>query len=452
MAAARDLAGKPIGGEASRNDKTLVRVTVGSLAYVSGLHWERVGASHGALRVVRDRGVRLGFRAAAIYRTDSVTQGGFARVDETATGACRSLAMAAIMVAGADAVIGLRVREGLYALTAVRAGVIVSGSDMAGTLDDVRAEFAQLVEDALAQGKPYGRVIAPPELADNAEDVDVLKAIGSLKKPPEPLVSLTKAGVPGRAKLVLLAVAVVIAAAVGGALHIHSVHEAQAAAARAAEAAKAAAEQLAAMKKAQTPPPDPWSTSPTAPALEASCSEQLAKLPIAVGGWLLAGAECGYGHMSATYSRQDSATVADLIDAFKATLGLTPNINADGNSAGITVGFDAPPKSDEKLEDSVTATTVFVSHFQALGLSVPLTPVPPPVGPDPKNPLPPPPWKTFTFQINATPITATRTEHHPSLLLSGLDLRGLRVDSIAVARSDQTPFLTWTVGGHLYAR
>ncbi|MEY2117138.1 type 4b pilus protein PilO2 [Rhodanobacter sp. FW106-PBR-R2A-1-13] len=442
----------PEGGAAAREPKGLTRVTVGGHAYVCGLHWERIGASHGALRVVKDRGMRLGFHAAAIYRSTAATQAGFSRSKGGVDADCRSLAVAIALVAGPDALVAVRLREGLYALTALRGGAIASGSDMAGSLEEVSAEFEQLTEDARLQGKPYERIVAPAEFGAEAESLDVLAAIAALKKGPEPLIALGKSAVGGRQKLIAVAIVAVIVLGAGWAFHIRSVREAQAAAARAAEAAKAAAEQLAAIKKAQAPPPDPWGGSPTASALVASCGEQMSKLPIAVGGWLLSGAECGYGHMSATYSRQGNATVADLIFALKSTLGLLPDIKADGNTAGITVGFDAPPKSDEQIEATGDATTAFISHFQALGLSVPLTTVPPPVGPDPKNPLPPPPWKTFTFQVSATPITAIRTEHHASQLFSGLDLRGLRVDSIALERVDETPFLTWTVGGHLYAR
>jgi len=199
------------------------------------------------------------------------------------------------------------------------------------------------------------------------------------------------------------------------------------------------------------PPPKPWITQPSARALVTSCSAELSKLPVAIGGWMLDTASCGAGHLEASYQREDNATVADLLGALQASLQITPNLDANGDKAGLTVGFNAPPASAEELMPADDVTTSFLSHFQLLDVAAPLTLVPPPSAPPGEKPPPAPPWRIFTWVVQGTPVTAIDTVSYPSLLLSGLDVPGLRVDSISLVRTDSAPYLSWTVNGHLYA-
>ncbi|OZB69751.1 MAG: hypothetical protein B7X33_03170, partial [Lysobacterales bacterium 13-68-4] len=90
-----------------------------------------------------------------------------------------------------------------------------------------------------------------------------------------------------------------------------------------------------------------------------------------------------------------------------------------------------------------------LSHFQALKDPIALKPVPAPTGPDPKHPLPPPAWQTFNFTMH-TQITADNSEHYPSLLLSGLDVPGLRVTSVNANHETSPPYMTWVIEGNLY--
>lgn len=204
------------------------------------------------------------------------------------------------------------------------------------------------------------------------------------------------------------------------------------------------------LKHVQVVMPPPWSTQPTVSAMVEACSRAMAPIPLALGGWEMHTVTCVNGDFTAVYQRTKTATAADFIAAARSLMGATPTISNGNNTGTVVVQFKGADSSDEALAVSGAPETELLSHFQALDDPLPtLVPIADPVGPDPKNPPPPPAWRgySFTLKTATTPINTTR---HPSLLLGGLNIPGLRVASLSAERTDAPPHLTWTIEGSLY--
>lgn len=451
-------------GQFALRDKLRIEsVVIGERRYVAGLYWERMDTVHGAKRAIRERGAKHGFDVAADWLSSAVLQAGFGVSAQGAIPPYRSLAVAMGLAVGGDALIAVGLPDGRYAMVAVYNDAIHPGSDLLGSLDDVREAYGALLAHIAEFGHAINRLIAPPEIYPAAERVDVLPLLepkasaGFLKRfqlpspTPGTIYALTKGAERKVSSVKLYAgLGLVAAACVAGYVYNAQVQDAKLQKQIADLAAAARAKAL--LHKEPPPEPKPWIQQPTAVDLVSSCSVQMSKLPVAVGGWMLTTATCGYGHMDAVYLRSTSATVADLLGALSATLGLRPDIKPDGEQAGLTVGFDAPPKSAEDLAGSDAATTRFTSHFQAIDVKAQLTVMPPKKAPEGQPPLPPPQWKTYTWSVASTPVTAINTIDYPSLLLAGLDVPGLRIDSVTLSRTDEAPYLSWSVAGHLYAK
>ena len=442
---------------ALRERQVLHTESIAGKSVVAGLHWERLDSTKGAKASARDRGTRTGFDVACLWTASAVPQVGFGAFEKGARPGSVALATVLAKAIGEDGIACVRLPSGQYAMAAVRDGIIQVGSDLAGTADEIQVRFASTIDELADFGHTFARVLAPEEIYHAAERLDADVVFQPLRTKARAsdaafatLFPLTRGADPGAGKRSRAIAALAALALLGGGAYW--VYQNHAADLRAKELADAAAKMRALIASQPPPaPPKPWLSQPSVSALVESCSKEMAKLPVAIGGWMLDTATCGAGHMEASYEREGNATVADLLGALQVSLQLAPNIDAAGDKAGISVGFLAPAVSTEVLANTDDASTSFMSHFQLLDVSAPLNLTPPPSAPPGQTPPPPPPWKVFTWSVQGTPVTAINTASYPSLLLSGLDVPGLRVDAISLLRTDAAPYLSWTVTGHLYA-
>lgn len=442
---------------ALRERQVLHAESIAGKSVVAGLHWERLDSSKGAKAAARDRGTRAGFNVACLWTAPAVPQVAFGAFEKGARPGAIALATLLAKAIGDDGIACVRLPSGQYAMAAVRDGIIQVGSDLAGSSDEIQLRFASKIDELADFGHAFARVLAPEEIYPAAERLDADTVFGPLRSKARgsdsvyaTLFPLTRSADPGAGKRGrAIAALVAVALLAGGGYWVYQNHTADL---RAKELADAAAKMRALIASQPPPaPPKPWVSQPSVPALLGSCSKEMAKLPVAIGGWMLDTATCGAGHMEASYEREGNATVADLLGALQVSLQIVPNIDAAGDKAGVSVGFSAPAASGEDLATADDASTSFMSHFQLLDVSAPLTLTPPPSVPPGQTPPPPPPWKVFTWSVQGTAVTAIDTRSYPSLLLSGLDIPGLRVDAISLLRTDAAPYLSWTVTGHLYA-
>jgi len=451
-----------------RDKLRIEAVDLGGQRYVAGLYWERLVSFSGHLRTIRIRGADQGFDSAALWRSNAVLQAGYGVASRGAVPGAKSLAIALCLLAGGDALICVKLSDDRYAMVGAHDEAIQAGSDFIGTKDEVRELFESQLEALTTFGHTYKRLIAPSEIHEGAEDLDLLTSLQSNSKQARALrkaspskdmgllISLTKATGPATRRGLYLGLAVAGLVVIGGiAFYVDQAHNArlreqareQAAALVAAAKAKADLD-----AKAVPPPVKPWSQQTTVTNMVALCSAQMNKLPISVGGWMLDNATCQYGTMNAVYLRKDNATDDDFTVALQKTLGLLPNMSLNGDQAGVSVGFEVPPKSSEELIGFDVATSSLSSHFQAINVAATIAIIPPPAAPQGQPPLPPPLWKTLTWSITNTNVTAINTTNHLSLLFDRFDEPGLRIDSVSVSRLDEPPFLSWSVSGHLYAK
>jgi hypothetical protein len=443
-------------------EKQVLRVyAIAGKSVVSGLHWERLESIKNVWTAVRDRGTRQGFDVACDYNQSTIPQVGFGVSKRGAQHGAIALAPLLAAAVGEDGIVCVRLPDGDYAMVAVRDGLIMVGSDLSGPADLVQHEFVLRIHQLADFGHAFKRILAPAEIYQGAElpdDGGVFeplrlkkgKGLAKARRDLCVIYALTRAADPRSGKTLKwgIATALVGVICMGGYWSYYTRQQELH-----AQQLREAAERMRQLVANQPPPqsPKPWVTQPTAQAVVVSCSTELSKLPVAIGGWMLDTASCGSGRLEASYQREGNATVADLLGALQTSLQIVPNLDTNGDKAGFTVGFKAPATSGENLIPTDDATTSFLSHFQRLDVSAPLTLVPPPIAPPGQEPLPIPPWKTFTWAAQGSPITAIDTSSSRSLLLSGLDIPGLRIDSIGLVRTDSAPYLSWTVAGHLYA-
>ena len=434
----------------------------GKQALVGGLLWEKLPTAHGYKDTVRANGAKQGLDTAVVVKTGLVMQVGYGVAAKGAVPGAASLARVVAGLLGDDFIGIFELGPERYALVAVVGGAVVPGADRIGDAVLMREEFATFTAQYAASGQPFSTIYAPQGFLDvPAEEVDLLHRLNAKAiKRSDRLIRI--GGTPaGASRWRLPVMALVVLALAGGVGFYWKVQRdrAAAAAAAAAEAARQAhakqvADAQAAAARAAVVPPKPWVSQPSVADFVASCSTQLAKLPLSLAGWPLDHATCQVASLSATYIRQPNATIEQLSQAMLATLGVAPDIRNGGNEAGLNVGFPPPPSASEDLIDPTLAQMALISHFQALTVPVTVTLVAPPTPPanGKTPPPPPPPWVTYHVVITDTPVTAMTTTHHPSLLLAGLDIPGLRLTKILLTRKDDKPFIQWSVEGDLYVR
>ncbi|WP_017461424.1 type 4b pilus protein PilO2 [Dyella ginsengisoli] len=233
---------------------------------------------------------------------------------------------------------------------------------------------------------------------------------------------------------------------------IRQMHERQKQQHDAAELAKAnarAATRAAEASAANSALPPPWTSLPSVKDFVDACSRAIAPVPLALGNWTFKDFTCVNGNFTVNYDRTPTGTDQEFIAAVQKTFGVQPTIGANHAIGTVTMLFKPAPATAEDISTAGNVVSEVLSHFQALKDPIVLTPVPAPTGPDPNHPLPPPAWQTFSFTMH-TQITADNSEHYPSLLLSGLDVPGLRVTSVTAKHETSPPYMTWVIEGNLY--
>lgn len=449
---------------AARDGLKTASVTIFGQTLVGGLHWEPLNVVRSLNTAVRDRSKRQGFTSACIWSNGTTRQVGYGVQARGATAGALSLAALIAKGYGKDGLVAVNVGDEKYALVAVQDGLVQSGIDFIGTREWIAERFVYEMQELAKFKHDYKNLAAPPEIYDGVEVLtaeqllqDVLEQADRNKRTDAEgrIFSTAKKVATAKESKARRLIGVVFVAAIicVGVLYYGHVQRVEIAAKVAADAKRRWKE--AQEHKVPPPPPKPWISEPSVQDTLDSCSVQLSKLPLDVGGWMIYSARCGQGVLQAKYQRMGNATVADLLSAFGATLHVQPKIDTDGNNATLDVRFIPPQPSSENLIPEDDAVTAFLSHFQSLEVKpqFKLRPPPsPPAGKTAKDMPPPPPWKTYDFTIDATPLTAINTEHYPSLLLGGLEIPGLRVTAIALTRLDDAPYLTWTVQGEMYAQ
>lgn len=192
--------------------------------------------------------------------------------------------------------------------------------------------------------------------------------------------------------------------------------------------------------------PHPWADQPGADALLTICEKTLEALPLHPGNWQLTAAECRADGVMASWHRPESplVTVSSLLEAVSANENITPFIGDDGDTAQTAHPLltEMPAGENETLPEVEAQRLQLLSFFQSRGLIPALTAVPPEPVPQEEGVVWKQDWHALSF--------SHETHLPPSIQLSGLPLRGIRVTRIALTIGDTG--LTWSYDATAYGR
>ncbi|ASG86813.1 type 4b pilus protein PilO2 [Salmonella enterica] len=196
--------------------------------------------------------------------------------------------------------------------------------------------------------------------------------------------------------------------------------------------------------------PHPWASMPDPTEFLTRCLRFRAAVPVSLDRWRLDRAHCGAEGLEVVYLRQPGGTTARFAERVRQVFNRIPvfNLVSGGNEGVVFVPWDGFTFRDETVPDAGAQLMQAVSWFQSRQVSFSLSEVKdPPVMPGESagNDAPQPikDWHEYTFSIT--------DKHMPEWILQGLNMRGVRLSSVAYTLSPQGQF-TYQIEGHLYAK
>lgn len=418
--------------------------------YVCGLLWQSLSQPRELRAEAVDLARRLNFDLLVLRKDLGLAQVGFASSREGAQPGMLSLGA---MVASAVAVKGVqqegrrqpasswlaafRLDEDRWAYFAVRDESFLPSGDFAGTRADV---MERLYADYALGG--WNAVIGAPELAEQGfHNFEAASLDDFLPRSSGRRLWLSSAwelapversrrqamALAGLAALALLVVA-------GGVWwQRHQVAEQALARARALQTA----EQRRAADLAKAVPAPPWPTKPAPREFARACANRLERLT--PGGWRLDEYTCSPTQATHTWSRHDS-TVSYLLEQVPDAA-----VDLDGEHARHAQPLSVDAGPSEELLAANDLLRPLVSRFQQLGLRLKLKAPPAPPQASASLPgvkqfvAPAPPWKTYTFSLQAGGVPLAD-------IASVLSQPGVRLNTLAYRQGD------WFLEGVAYAK
>jgi hypothetical protein len=426
---------------------------------VSGLYWQSLRRPRSYMAEARAIGKREDMDIVAIRQGAQILQAGFVSKAAGVGKGWYSFAAVAADYFSNDKNVGpeaarepfiaaFAVGENEYAMVAVKDGAILPGSDLVGTLSDVRALvqkfFQRIGKDTTVTYLPdeiqWGQSSIKPTLEELIRSIKRSHALRPLS-----FGGLTRKEMTAIAATLLFLLITIVAAIQW---HARQEREAQEAARRARERAA----EIARQSGKQTPVQaliHPWTALPTVQVLLDTCRQSIYAAPLNVAGWDFSAAQCTSKGSAFAYGRTPGRTINEM-QAEAPRFWQSPGIGfgKKGDEANISTSLSLPAGGDDTLSPIGQAADKLTSHFQFLQIPIALeekrpTPSPTPLpGAAKQAPPPPPDWRTieFSFTSNLPPFS----------LFKGLELDGLRVLELSTKR--QGTNLVWSIKGELYGR
>ncbi|MGL5237051.1 MAG: type 4b pilus protein PilO2 [Plesiomonas shigelloides] len=424
-----------------QRDKSIVEIN--GVFFTAGLRWVPLNSPLNYMKEARAYGKKHGMDIVAIRKTERTLQAGYVKRGRNHPKVLYSLAtvLAGEIKGSFCGVFSIPANDNhreKYYLLAVKDGAIAPFSDVLFDSPDEAVKEAQELLNHYAPGD-LDCVYAPDDfcLGDKAISLSDFLQPSVLKREYR-VKSLTL----GLSKKELLLLGVICLVVGGSGYGWHQYQSAK-------EAKRIHAEQLQEIERLRIEEQTrqrvesldlPWVRQPGfIPALTA-CYDQLKNMPLSIGGWMFADAQCvvASGQVESRFVRQGNATVNDVIHAVKGNV--------------IVTGFDSisvvsPLTALYPGGDDVSAQRVndLTSFFQRRNIRVEIKPGQHKQDVDNQgNPLPPPKWRFYLLSVDS-PIS-------PLALFSDATLSGVRLQSITVSLSPDTAKLTWNIQGVIYEK
>jgi hypothetical protein len=426
-------------------DFATTAVMVNGRQFLSGLHWAPLVNSRGYMREARAIGKKHGWDVVAIRKGERV-QAGFVAHNNGITAGMYSLAASLAGIVGSQWIGAFAVHDGRYAVVAVREGSILPGFDV--IVD--RGQAVEMIKEAYNLFTKESRVdvYVPADFEYGGKELSLVDLLQT--KNLRSHYKLRALKFPVGQIVLMLAVAIILV--VGWkAFQGYMAEKAQKAR---IELAKRKARELAelnARSKAEQKAKaleHPWAKMPSAMDVATRCIDGIHAIPLSVGGWLVASAECDGEKITAHFRRKGGT-----VDDFRAAVGYyfkNIQITDNGEKAAVSnsmlplkVGGDDPLQNPDDIESAIE------SRIQRLGMKLEITeksvilPKPKPLPGEPDEPPPPATWRLFPFRLEG-PL-------NPVMVLGGFEsLDGIRVKELKVQINDDGQ-LTWYTTGEVYA-
>lgn len=428
-------------------------VKINGLNFVSGLLWEPLAESRTYRREVRQIGKNEALDMAVTRSGSAMMQAGFASRAHGVTKGMYSLASALAGQIKQESWLGaFQLPNGLYALVAVHAGLVVPSYDVMGE--------RQAIRDLLVEGgsepevMKFDKVYCPDDFEYDGVSLDIEDVLtpATMRKDYalKPLTfRLSKKDIT-RLSLAFAALVVLLI----GYTQWTAYQEREAAreAQRIKQAELKKLEELnarAGTDQSLEALRHPWASMAGIQDFLNGCEGATGALPLSLGGWVSESGLCNSSTIESVYERTGTATFNDLVTAAQGRFPSPPVLLEGGERAFFRGDIKLGAGGDDELLPFDVVQANFTSYLQALDLKADITEVP--VRPDSPPALPgqtqaprplPPGWKKFAFSLTSL--------HTPKSIFSDLNLSGVRLTEITVNRSGTQ--LNWSLKGEIYAR
>lgn len=414
---------------------------VGRRVYAAGLFWQPLRGGNltkkDAVQFASDHGLHF----VGYHHARGHTQGGFATAGPANLTKANSLAATLVERLGASWIAVFILPNGLAVMAAANDGIIVAGSDVMGSPNQVRQIFRETTEILRGAGLEWERVIGPSDWSPDAEQLELDQVLGEGKPTSKSRVRPIKFTLTRRHIIIgTCAALLAIAASVSAKAYVDHARE---------------VERLARIEKARLLEEEreraeinrrivngPWTELPPAHAMIRMCSEGWGQVPLSIEGWVFDQGRCSINELSAEYRRRAAATVGQFSAAVEPQFG-DPLVSENGEVAAIIFSADMPLVDEGALPPIRKQALDLLTHMQLQGLHVTLGEVRK-GGVEQDNTNQVPAWHAHSFNVI--------TRIPPASMFEGLELAGLRIDSIDLRLDHDTSQMAWDVSGDIYGK
>ncbi|CAD7741210.1 hypothetical protein LMG31884_47420 (plasmid) [Xanthomonas hydrangeae] len=438
-------------------EASLNTITVHGKKLVGGLLWEPLDSPRHYMSEAKRIGKERKMEMVAIRKSDSAIQAGFAPRTKERLKGYYSLAATLAGCLGESWMGAFSVEDGRYVFVTVIDGIVLPGQDIIGDREKVeqalKKTYSLVTADPGKQIKLQKRIIAPAEFNFSNDN----RTLGEILTPDafrkEHQLTPLALGLTTR-EIVLGVVGITI---LGGAafgalwwLDLRQARELQ------AEAMRKADELQKQKLEAQRAIPQPWLGQPNAKLMLDAAAHSLKNTRLSYGGWGYIESACDTQQCAAIYARpDDGAPIGAFLQAAQSVNGA----RLADNKGVVYYKVDLKPETGDLLKTMQQREFNFINYFQAFGPYVQATIEAPKDEVQPEDPAAQVTWKKRNFTVG--------TSFPPELLFEGLDLAGLRINSIvtripdqanASSESAQSTFncgdavICWSINGELYGR
>ena len=201
-----------------------------------------------------------------------------------------------------------------------------------------------------------------------------------------------------------------------------------------------------AVAKAREIAAGPWSNKPTGKTLLGICANGWKRVPLTIAGWEFDNGRCEQNALTAVYRRAPSSTVAEFTEAVRNEFGL-PTVRESGNVAAINFNASMPLENEGELPLIQEQVASLLSHFQRAGIAMVLGELKKggvPADLPPGAPAPVAAWQSYDFEVTLA--------FQPEVAFEGLDMKGLRVETIDLTTKHEDASVSWRIKGAIYGK